>query len=52
MSPVITVQDLSKTYSYRRRGKGWQKPIEVPYGGAYETPRVLPGFRLVVDPDR
>jgi Uma2 family endonuclease len=37
---------------YRRRGKGWQKPIDVPFGGVYETPRVLPGFRLVVDPDQ
>lgn len=36
---------------YRRRGKGWQKPIDVPYGGTYESPRVLPGFSLVVDPD-
>jgi Uma2 family endonuclease len=37
---------------YRRRGKSWQKPIEVPFGGTYQTPRVLPGFSLVVDPDR
>lgn len=37
---------------YRRRGKNWQKPIDVPFGAAYETPRLLPGFRLVVDPDR
>ena len=37
---------------YRRRGKGWQKPIDVPFGGTYQTPRVLPGFALVVDPDR
>jgi Uma2 family endonuclease len=37
---------------YRRRGKGWQKPIDVPFGGTYQTPRVLPGFTLVVDPDR
>ena len=36
---------------YRRRGKNWQKPIDVP-GGVYETPRLLPGFRLVVDPDQ
>jgi Uma2 family endonuclease len=35
---------------YRRRGERWQKPIDVPFGGAYETPRLLPGFRLVVDP--
>jgi len=37
---------------YRRRGKGWQKPIDVPFGGVYESPRTLPGFRLVVDPDQ
>jgi Uma2 family endonuclease len=37
---------------YRRRGKGWQKPIDVPFGGTYQTPRALPGFTLVVDPDR
>jgi Uma2 family endonuclease len=37
---------------YRRRGKSWQKPIDVPFGAVYETPRLLPGFRLVVDPDQ
>jgi Uma2 family endonuclease len=37
---------------YRRRGKGWQKPIDVPFRGTYQTPRVLPGFTLIVDPDR
>jgi Uma2 family endonuclease len=37
---------------YRRRGSRWQKPIEVAFGGVYETPRLLPGFRLVVDPDQ
>ena len=37
---------------YRRRGKAWQKPIDVPFGGTYQTPRVQPGFALVVDPDR
>ena len=37
---------------YRRRGKAWQKPIEVPFGEPYQTPRVLPGFSLVVDPDQ
>lgn len=35
---------------YRRRGKGWQKPIDVAFGEVYETPRLLPGFRLTVDP--
>ncbi len=37
---------------YRRRGKNWQKPIDVAFGETYQTPRVLPGFTLVVDPDR
>jgi Uma2 family endonuclease len=37
---------------YRRRGKNWQKPIDVSFGGTYQTPRVLPGLNLVVDPDR
>lgn len=37
---------------YRRRGKNWQKPIDVPYGGTYQTPRILPGFTLVIDPDQ
>jgi hypothetical protein len=36
---------------YRRRGKNWQKPIDVAFGETYQTPRVLPGFALVVDPD-
>jgi Uma2 family endonuclease len=37
---------------YRRRGKNWQKPIDVPFGATYPTPRVLPEFTLVVDPDQ
>ena len=37
---------------YRRRGKNWQKPIDVPFGATYQTPRVLPEFTLVVDPDQ
>ena len=37
---------------YRRRGKNWQKPIDVAYGETYQTPRVLPGFSLVIDPDK
>ena len=37
---------------YRRRGARWQKPIDVPFGGTYQSRRVLPGFALVVDPDR
>jgi Uma2 family endonuclease len=39
--PTLTV--------YRRRGARWQRPIVVPFGGAYET-RLLPGFRLLIDP--
>jgi Uma2 family endonuclease len=37
---------------YRRRGNRWQKPIEVPAGGTYESPKLLPGFSLLVDPHR
>jgi Uma2 family endonuclease len=37
---------------YRRRGHRWMKPITVPYGEVYETPRFLPGFRLLIDPDQ
>jgi Uma2 family endonuclease len=36
---------------YRRRGRRWQKPIDVPAGGTYTT-RLLPGFTLVIDPRR
>lgn len=35
---------------YRKRGSRWQKPIEVAFGETYTTPRLLPGFCLVVDP--
>jgi Uma2 family endonuclease len=38
-----------KLIVYRRRGKRWQKPIEVLYGETYET-KLLPGFKLIVDP--
>jgi Uma2 family endonuclease len=41
--------DQPKLIIYRRRGKRWQKPIEVPFGGTYET-KLLPGFTLLVDP--
>jgi Uma2 family endonuclease len=41
--------DRPKLIVYRRRGKRWQKPIEVPFGGTYET-KLLPGFKLLVDP--
>jgi Uma2 family endonuclease len=40
--PTLTV--------YRRRGDRWQKPIEVAFGETYQTPRLLPGFSLTVDP--
>jgi Uma2 family endonuclease len=33
---------------YRRRGRGW-RVIDVAFGETYET-RLLPGFRLVIDP--
>jgi Uma2 family endonuclease len=36
---------------YRRRGRRWQKPIEVPGGGTYTT-RLLPGFSLLLDAHR
>ena len=36
--------------AYRKRGaRSWQRPIDVPFGGAYTTP-LLPGFTLTVDP--
>lgn len=41
--PTLTV--------YRRRGARWQKPILVPFGGSSESPRILPGFTLVIDPN-
>ncbi len=33
----------------RKRGRAWQRPMDVPFGGTYTT-RLLPGFFLVVDP--
>jgi Uma2 family endonuclease len=39
--PTLTV--------YRRRGRRWQRPINVPAGGTYTT-RLLPDFVLVLDP--
>lgn len=39
-TPTMTV--------YRRRGKGWQRPIEVGPGERYTT-RLLPSFELVLD---
>lgn len=41
--------DRPKLTVYRKRGKRWQIPIEVPFGGTYET-KLLPGFKLIVDP--
>ena len=34
---------------YRKRGARWQAPLQVLFGGTYTT-RLLPGFRLTVDP--
>jgi len=34
---------------YRRRGRKWQKPIDLVMGDKYTT-KLLPGFRLVLDP--
>jgi len=36
---------------YRRRGRRWQKPIDVAFGETY-VPRLMPDFALVVDPRR
>lgn len=41
--------DQPKLIVYCRRGRRWQKPIAVPFGGTYAT-QLLPGFELVVDP--
>jgi Uma2 family endonuclease len=41
--PTLTV--------HRRRGQGWQRPIEVAAEETYTT-RLLPGFVLVMDPRR
>jgi Uma2 family endonuclease len=35
---------------YRKRGRAWQKPIDVALGAAYTT-RMLPEFYLTIDPD-
>jgi Uma2 family endonuclease len=32
----------------RKRGRNWQRAMDVPFQGTYET-RLLPGFRLTVD---
>ena len=34
---------------YRRRGRGWQKPIDLAFGDTYTTP-MLPDFALRIDP--
>ena len=36
---------------YRRRGQRWQKPIVINEGETY-APRILPGFSLLLDPQR
>jgi len=36
-------------YVYRRRGKRWERRLEVHFGETYET-RLLPRFKLVLDP--
>lgn len=41
--------DHPRLLAYRRRGRRWQKPIRVPFGGTYTT-RWLPGFSLRVAP--
>jgi Uma2 family endonuclease len=35
---------------YRRRGRKWQKPIDLGIGDKYTT-RLLPGFELLINPD-
>ena len=35
---------------YRKHGRSWQKPIDLPAGATYTT-RLLPDFALVIDPD-
>ena len=34
---------------YRKRGRTWQRPIDVPAGSTYTT-KLLPGLELLVDP--
>jgi Uma2 family endonuclease len=34
---------------YRKRGRTWQRPIDVPAGSIYTT-KLLPGLELLVDP--
>jgi Uma2 family endonuclease len=43
--------DRPTMHVYRRRGRRWQRPIEVAPGETYTT-RLLPGFELVLDPRR
>jgi Uma2 family endonuclease len=49
IDPRDESHDRPSMVVYRRRGRRWQKPIEVPAGGTYQT-RFLPGFTLVLDP--
>lgn len=41
--------DRPSMITYRRRGRRWQRPIEVGYGETYTT-KLLPGFELLLDP--
>jgi Uma2 family endonuclease len=41
--------DSPRLRVHRRRGRRWQRPIEVAPGETYTT-RLLPGFALLVDP--
>jgi Uma2 family endonuclease len=34
---------------YRRRGQAWQRVIELDFGATYTT-KLLPGFKLIIDP--
>ncbi len=36
--------------AYRKRGRAWQRAIDVPFAGTYTTP-LLPGFSLLADPN-
>jgi len=41
--------DRPSLIALRRDGTRWAAPINIPFGGTYETP-LLPGFSLVVAP--
>lgn len=48
IDPRDESHDRPSMVVYRRRGRRWQKPIEIPAGGTYQT-RFLPGFTLTLD---